>query len=84
MDPSTRELFVVNRAHLKISPEKEKVWIYSNMTDPFSHTISNRIKSLKNFSTFLVDSSNKIQYNLVSIRQEKNKPQFNGNLYVHV
>ena len=46
-DWSTRELLLVNRAHLKVSPEKEKVWVYSKMINHFIHAISNKIQGFK-------------------------------------
>ena len=60
-------------AYLQISPEKEKVWIYSNMINHFIHTISNKMQGFKkSFNSLLVDSNN-TQYNSVPIEQEKNK-----------
>ena len=48
-----RRLLVVNRAHLKISPEKEKVCIYSNILfNHFIHTISDKTHGFKKKSQF--------------------------------
>ena len=51
-----RRLLVVNRAHLKISSEKEKVCIYSNIL--FTPFPIKHMALKKSLNSFLIDSYN--------------------------